>query len=121
MYIMAEISIVRGDTLKLSIDSIKTSDGSDYVLSGTDIVYLDVKKSASDKAAVFSKSATAADYDDGTLPINIYPEDTADLPCGDYYFDVRLFIDDKNIYTIIPMSKFKVVRNVTDIPEGGGG
>lgn len=117
---MPEISIVRGDTLKLWIDSIKMSDGSNYVLSGTDIVYLDVKKSASDKTAVFSKSVTAVDYDDGKLPVTILPEDTANISPGDYFFDVRLFIDDDNIYTIIPMSKFKVVRNVTDIPEGGG-
>ena len=117
---MADISIVRGDTLKLWIDSIKMSDGSDYVLSGTDIVYLDVKKSASDKTAVFSKSVTAEDYDDGRLPIIIYPEDTANIPPIDYFFDVRLFIDDDNIYTIIPMSKLRIVRNVTDIPEGSG-
>ena len=41
---MAEISIVRGDTLKLTLTDIKLSDGTDYVLSDTDIVYLDVKK-----------------------------------------------------------------------------
>lgn len=117
---MPEISIVRGDTLRLSISGIKTADGEDYILSGSDIIFLDVKKSAADKTAVFRKSATAADYVDGALPINIHPDDTADLPCGDYYFDVRLFIDDKNIYTIIPMSKLRIVRNVTDIPEGGG-
>lgn len=117
---MPDITIVRGDTLKLSINGIKTSDGGDYILSDTDVVYLDVKKSAADKTAVFSKSVTAADYDDGRLPITIYPEDTANISPGDYFFDVRLFIDDDNVYTIIPMSKFKVVRNVTDIPEGGG-
>ena len=43
---MADISMIRGDTLKLSIDSIKTADGGDYVLSKTDVIYLDVKKSA---------------------------------------------------------------------------
>ena len=117
---MPDISIVRGDTLKLWIDSIKMSDGSDYVLSSTDIVYLDVKKSASDKTAVFSKSVTAVYYDDGKLPVIILPEDTANISPGDYFFDVRLYIDDDNIYTIIPMSKFKIVRNVTDIPEGAG-
>lgn len=116
---MPDITIVRGDTLKLCISSIKTADGGDYILSDTDVIYLDVKKSAVDKTAVFSKTVTAVDYDDGKLPIIIYPEDTADLPCGDYFFDVRLFIDDDNIYTIIPMSKLRIVRNVTDIPEGG--
>lgn len=117
---MPEISIVRGDTLKLWINSIKTSDGSDYVLSGTDIVYLDVKKSAADRVPIFRKSVTSADYVDGALSVIIYPDDTADISPGDYFFDVRLFIDDDNIYTIIPMSKLRIVRNVTDIPDNGG-
>ena len=41
---MAEIALVRGDTLKLTLKDIRLSDGTDYVLSDTDIVYLDVKK-----------------------------------------------------------------------------
>ena len=119
---MPDIYLVRGDTMNLSISGIKTVNGEDYVLSDTDVIYLDVKKNASDRMAAFRKSVTAADYDDsGVLPIMIYPEDTVTLPPGDYFFDVRLFMDDNNIYTIIPMSKLKIVRNVTDIPEGGGG
>ena len=43
---MADISLVRGDTLQLSISSIKTQEGEDYVLTDTDIVHLDVKKHA---------------------------------------------------------------------------
>ena len=116
-----DISMVRGDTLALSISSIKLSDGSDYVLKDTDVVYLDVKKSAADKTAVFSKLVTAADYVDGALPITILPNDTVGLNCGDYCYDVRLYMDNDNIYTIIPMSKLRIVRNVTDIPENGGG
>lgn len=116
-----DISMVRGDTLALSISGIKNTDGTEYTLKSTDVVYLDVKKYATDKTAVFRKSVTAAEYVDGALPITILPEDTVDLPCGDYYFDVRLFVDDDNIYTIIPMSKFRIVQNITDIPKGGGG
>lgn len=115
------ISLVRGDTLALSISSIKNTDGTEYTLKNTDVVYLDVRKYATDKTAVFRKSVTAAEYVDGALPITILPEDTAELSCGDYCYDVRLYMDDENIYTIIPMSKFKIVRNVTDIPNGGDG
>lgn len=117
---MADISMVRGDTLKLSIDSIKSADGLDYVLSDTDVIFIDVKKSGADSVPIFRKTVTAEDYVNGTLPVTIYPNDTADISPGDYFFDVRLFIDDDNIYTIIPMSKLRIVRNVTDIPEGGG-
>ena len=119
---MDNIIMVRGDTLQLSICNITTQNGEDYVLSGTDVIYLDVKTNAADKVAVFSKSVTAADYDEkGTLPITILPEDTVNLAPRDYFFDVRLYMDDSNIYTIVPMTTLKIVRNITDIPEGGGG
>ena len=118
---MAEIALVRGDTLKLALTDIKLSDGTGYVLSDTDIVYLDVKKYATDKTAIIRKSATKVDYIDGGLPFVFYPADTVNLPIGEYWFDVRLFVDDDNIYTIIPMSKFRIVQNVTDIPDNGGG
>lgn len=40
---MDDIIMVRGDTLQLSISSIKTQEGEDYVLADTDVIYLDVK------------------------------------------------------------------------------
>ena len=118
---MNDITIVRGDTLKLTLTDIKLSDGTEYVLSDTDIVYLDVKKYATDKTAIIRKSATKADYIDVGLPFVFLPADTADLPIGEYWFDVRLYVDNDNIYTIIPMSKFRIVQNITDIPVNGGG
>ena len=118
---MTEITLVRGDTLKLTLTDIKLSDGTDYVLSDTDIVYLDVKKYATDKTAIIRKSATKADYVDGGLSFVFLPADTVGLPIGEYWFDVRLFVDDNNIYTIIPMSKFRIAQNITDIPNGGVG
>lgn len=118
---MAEITLVRGDTLKLTLVDIKLSDGTEYVLSDTDVVYLDVKKYTTDKKPVIRKSATKKDYIDGGLPFIFLPSDTVNLPISEYYFDVRLFVDDDNIYTIIPMSKFRIVQNITDIPKGGDG
>ena len=118
---MAEIALVRGDTLKLTLTDIRLSDGSEYVLNDTDIVYLDVKRYQNDKTAVIRKSATKADYIDGGLPFVFLHKDTADLDISEYWFDVRLYVDDDNIYTIIPQSKFRIVQNITDIPKGGGG
>ena len=118
---MAEIALVRGDTLKLTLTDIRLSDGSEYVLNDTDVVYLDVKKYAADTTPVIRKSATKSDYVDGGLQFVFLPADTADLSISEYWFDVRLYCDDDNIYTIIPMSKFRIVQNITDIPKGGGG
>ena len=116
---MSDIFMVRGDTLQLSINSIKTQTGEDYVLTDTDIIYLDVKKNAYDKTPIFTKSVTVDDYLNGVLPIVIYPADTVNLAVADYCFDIRLVIDDENIYTIVPMTKLIIVQNVTDIPNGG--
>ena len=118
---MAEITLVRGDTLKLTLTDIKLSDGSDYVLNDTDVVYLDVKKYATDKTAIIRKSVTKADHVDGGLPFVFLPADTVNLAVSEYFFDVRLYCDDDNIYTIIPASKFHIVQNITDIPVNGGG
>lgn len=117
---MAEITIVRGDTLKLTLTDIQLFDGTEYILSDSDIVYLDVKKYATDKTPVIRKSATKEDYIDGGLPFVFLPADTVNLSVSEYYFDVRLYCDDDNIYTIIPASKFRIVQNITDIPIGGG-
>ena len=118
---MAEITIVRGDTLKLTLTDIKLSDGTEYVLSDSDIVYLDVKKYATDKTAIIRKSVTKADYIDGGLLFVFLPADTVNLAVSEYFFDVRLYCDDDNVYTIIPASKFRIVQNITDIPNGGVG
>lgn len=88
---MAEINLVRGDTLKLTLTDIRLSDGTEYVLSDTDIVYLDVKKYQDDKTAVIRKSATKADYINGGLSFVFLPSDTVDLDIGEYWFDVRLY------------------------------
>ena len=118
---MAEITMVRGDTLKLTLKNILLSDGSEYVLSDSDTIYLDVKRYATDKTAIIRKSVTKADYLDGGLQFIFLPADTVGLSIGEYWFDVRLFVDDDNIYTIIPQSKFRIVQNITDIPVNGGG
>ena len=114
---MADIYLVRGDALKLALDNIQTLDGGQYVLSDTDIIYVDVKKNPLSPSVVFSKTITAADYEGEILPIYINPEDTAELPCGDYVFDVRLYMDEKHIYTIVPATKLKLVLNITQIPN----
>lgn len=111
---MNEIAMVRGDTLRLVISGIKNAGGEDYTLESGDVILLDVKKAAAEKA-VISKRVTAADYDDGELPVVILPEDTAGLAAGDYFFDIRLVTGNMDIYTIVPMSKLKILRNITDI------
>lgn len=114
---MEEIILVRGDTLRLRLESIRTADGGVYTLSDTDTVYIDLKKEDNSDTAVISKRITAADYSEEILPVVLYPDDTADIPLGNYIFDIRLVMDKDNVYTIVPMTRLKIVRNVTDIPK----
>lgn len=107
--------MVRGDTMRLIISGIKDADGGDYTLGDGDVILTDIKKNSADREAVISKRVTAEDYDGGELPVVILPDETAKLAAGDYFFDVRLITGGGEIYTIVPMSKLKILRNVTDI------
>lgn len=115
---LEEIVLVRGDTLKLCIESIKTSDGGEYTLSDSDVIYIDIKKVGNDDTAVLSKMLTYADYSETGPAIMLYPRDTADIPFGNYVFDIRLVMDEDNIYTIVPETKLRIIRNITEIPKG---
>ena len=115
----ANISLIRGDTLPLSIDSIAIQGTEEkYILAKSDVIYMDIKRHDYDKDAVVTKTLTAEDYDsEGKLNFIILPSDTENLPCGEYVYDVRLYQDEDNIYTIIPYSKFTILKNITDIPD----
>lgn len=115
----ANLSLIRGDTLPLSIDSISIQGTEEkYILTKSDVIYMDIKKHYYDKDAVVSKTLTAEDYDgEGRLNFIIHPSDTENLPCDEYVYDVRLYQDKDNIYTIIPYSKFTILENITDIPS----
>lgn len=113
------LSLIRGDTLPLSIDSISIQGTEEkYILTKSDVIYIDIKRHDHDKEAVVRKTLTANDYDsEGRLNFIILPSDTENLPCGEYVYDVRLFQDEDNIYTIIPYSKLTILKNITDIPS----
>lgn len=116
-FYLEEIILVRGDTLKLCIESIKTADGDSYSLSDTDVIYIDLKKEDNMGSAVLRKVLTYADLSEEGLSVLIYPGETEDIPLGNYVFDIRLVMDKNNVYTIVPMTRLKIVRNVTEIPK----
>ncbi|MGN0637705.1 MAG: hypothetical protein ACI4J0_04995 [Huintestinicola sp.] len=115
---MEEILMVRGDTLKLCIESIMTSDGGEYTLSDTDRIFMELRKEDDPERAVISRTISAADRSEAGLPIVIYPSETENIPFGNYVFDIRLVMDGDNIFTIIPATRLKVIGNITAIPKG---
>lgn len=116
---MDEIILVRGDTLRLWLESIRTADGDEYTLSDTDAVFIDLKKEEHPDSTFISRRLTAADYSEEGLPIVLYPDETAVMPIGNYIFDIRLVMDGENVYTIVPVTRLKIILNITDIPGGG--
>ena len=114
---MEEIVLVKGDTLKLCIENIRTADGSEYTLSETDVIYIDIKKDDNNGNVVLKKKLTSVDRSDSGLNFMLFPRETADIPLGNYVFDIRLVMDEDNIFTIVPMSRLKIIRNITEIPR----
>ena len=109
---------IRGDTAIVELANIKALDGSDYVLSDTDKVLLDIKKSEYSDDVLIHKEITKSDYQsDGGLIIKFYPDETDLLEKGEYLYDIKLYIDAYNIFTIVPISKIAVVNSITEITE----
>ena len=109
---------VRGDTAIIELSNIKALDGSDYVLSDTDKVLLDIKKDEYSDNVLIHKEITKADYQsDGGLIIKFYPDETHLLEKGEYLDDIKLYIDAYKIFTIVPISKIVVVNSITEITQ----
>ena len=107
---------IRGDTALVELTSIKALDVSIYVLSYTDKVLLDITKSEYSEDVLIHKEITKSDYQsDGGLLIKFYPDETNLLEKGEYLYDIRLYIDKYNIFTIVPISKLVVVNSITEI------
>ena len=88
---------IRGDTAIVELANIKALDGSDYVLSDTDKVLLDIKKSEYSDDVLIHKEITKSDYQsDGGLIIKFYPDETHLLEKGEYLYDIKLYIDAYN-------------------------
>ena len=100
------ISMTRGDTAYLTIP-ITTSTGEEYTMGSEDILTLSVKESVDDETYVLQKEVI------GTNAVHIEPKDTADLPFGKYKYDVQLTMANGDVFTIIEVSTFKLLPEVT--------
>lgn len=106
------IKITRGDSAYIKLE-IKIKNRDDYVLTENDRVFFTLKKDLLKKEYIFQKELSANNYDDDSLYIYIEPKDTYNLDFGNYFYDVQLNVDNKDVYTIIPTSIFEVLPEVT--------
>lgn len=104
-----KIKIVRGTTEPIPI-ALRKRDGTAYALASGEVVVFGVKKKCEDEACLILKTITS--LINGVGEIALTPDDTADLTCGKYVYDVGLK-SGANFYNVIPASDFVITENVT--------
>lgn len=106
--------IYRGNTLHLKINI--TMQGIAYTLADGDIVTFTVKRQATKNSEILlQKTLNNSDYNElGELVMRIEPTETADIPNGQYKFDVAIKLADSEFYTIIPPDDFIISGVVTE-------
>jgi hypothetical protein len=100
-----EIKLTRGDTAYLKVP-IYTNNGEEYVMSGDDALVITVKKEVNGELA-FQRTTV------GNNTLHITPRDTSVLAFGVYVYDVQLNKGDGDVFTVIPVSTFEVLQEVT--------
>lgn len=103
-----DIEIIRGTTNLFAISI--TADGEPYVPVDGDKIMFGVKKRPHHTDCVLLKKESTVI--EGVCYISLYPEDTIDLPCGKYFFDVGVE-SDGDFFNVIPCSAFIIKPNVT--------
>lgn len=101
-----EIHLTRGDTLTLEFQF----EGDVPVRD--DHLFFSVKRDPNDTACVIEKPAEM--LNENTARINLTAADTASLPFGKYWWDLRIFYADGEVVTPLSPARFfieKVVGN----------
>lgn len=93
------LSMTRGDSKAIAV----FCEGRPFVEGDT--VVLTVKKEIYDKNSVLQKETTVF-TDDGRAIFYIYPEDTKELPCGLYKYDVQLQTKSGIVITVVKPRRF---------------
>ncbi|MEL7659632.1 hypothetical protein [Acetobacterium wieringae] len=103
------ITMINGDSETISVSAIDVTGASAAFMPG-DTVYFTVKKYTSDTTPTIQKIIT--EFSDGEAIVELFPEDTIDIP-GGYIYDIQLNRADGSVTTIIEPSQFLVERGVT--------
>ena len=95
------ISLTRGNSAVIQITPTDSNTGDPIILSDTDRVIFTIKNRRN--VTVFQKILTANDYEEGSTALSCYmdPDDTIDLPTGEYKYDCLFVTDDKQAVTFI--------------------
>ena len=108
LYVLPDktIRLTRGDTAYLTIP-ITTATEEEYVMAAGDTLTLSVKKSLSDTKYLMQKTVVGANT------LKIEPSDTNALAFTKYKYDVQLTTEGGDVFTIIDVSVFEILPEVT--------
>lgn len=101
------VRLTRGDTADFSISVQNEVSKDSYEIQVGDTLRFTVKESSEDADIVIQKVLNGLDS------FTIEPNDTKNLECGDYVYDVELTTESGDVYTIIPPSRFTIMEEVT--------
>ena len=105
-----KIKIVRGTTNVFNI-TVNDESGAVYQLNSGEKIVFGVKCDTDDAEFTLLKTANFV-ADEGVYTVTITPEDTVNLRCDDYIYDVGLQ-SGANFFSVIEPSPFIVEPNVT--------
>ena len=104
-----KIEIVRGTTNTINI-AVRDSDGNAHMLEAGEVIVFGVKKNYKEEECLILKTITS--LVNGVGRLTLAPDDTANLTCGKYVYDVGLK-SGANYYNVIEASDFVVSANIT--------
>ena len=105
-----EMTMIRGDSESITI-SVINEDGTESLLEHGDTIYFTVKKQVGVEKKAIQKVITI--FPNNTAIIDIEPEDTNDLPFGEYVYDVQLSKANGKVITVIQPNRFTISGEVT--------
>lgn len=98
-----ELTLIRGDTYNLTF-SLSLANGNALVLTETDKCYFTVKKEFEHEEFVLQKrhgDGITYNEEKGLYVIRLTQDDTSDLPCDRYKFDIKVKISTNIVKTLM--------------------
>ena len=99
--------MIKGDTAYLKVE-IHQENGNIYELQKGDTLTFSMKKNLRDETYTLQKITDK----DGAFVLQA--EDTENLICGKYYYDVQLNTANNEVFTVVETSEFYLKEGVTE-------
>ena len=101
-----DIELTRGDTFKRTL-VLTDAEGNPFTPAEGDAIRFALKKKVKDETVLINKVIP-----NDTLVLKLNPEDTKELPFGDYVYDIQITYANGEVDTFITVSKFKLTEEV---------